>query len=576
MKKPVIAIGLDSADPNIIEKWMVEGHLKNISKIRQQGTYGRLYNTVNYSGVKTETKITERMWGTFLTGCLPNKTGYWGPIQFQEGTYEIKHDYKSGAGAYNFEEYPLFFALGDKYKVATFDVPGEAISPQVNGIQILGWGGHAPCTPSISSPSEVLPDIIKKYGKNSILNNDHGFWWDENYFNWIQKTIEKGLINRTAICKDLLSQEDWDLFMMVFAESHTAGHDFWHLSQKNSPFYPVQVQKIDSDPMLESFKKIDDAIGEILKAGGEDASVVIFSLHGMANNITDLSSMMFLPELMYRYNFPGKYGFAKGKMGITPPQPTYNPRRKSWSGEIWQQRHDPNVIKRFLRKLLPSKFDKYLRSDEIDIASPYQMLEKSSPLFWMPAMWYQPLWPQMKAFALPSVGSGHIRINLKGRESQGIVDPNEYDALCNDIAEHLYQIRDARTGKLLVKQVVRTRESSMDNDPKLTDADLVVVYNEDPQDQECMTDVIDSPTLGRIGPVTYSRFGGHRPRGFVIAKGSEITPGSTLPEGNAVDLAPTILHLMGAPIPEYMDGKSLVADSSSKSRLPVNELQSLV
>ncbi len=117
---------------------MAEGHLKNISRIREQGTYARLHNTVG--GVETETKITERMWGILSERCLPNKTGYWGPIQFQEGSYDIKHDYTSGAGAYNFEEYPLFFALGDKYRVATFDAPGEAISEQVNGIQILGWG----------------------------------------------------------------------------------------------------------------------------------------------------------------------------------------------------------------------------------------------------------------------------------------------------------------------------------------------------------------------------------------------------------------------------------------------------
>ncbi|NES45376.1 MAG: nucleotide pyrophosphatase, partial [Moorea sp. SIO2C4] len=49
MKTPVIAIGLDAADPLLLENWMSQGHLKTLNKIRQQGIYGRLNNTVNYN-----------------------------------------------------------------------------------------------------------------------------------------------------------------------------------------------------------------------------------------------------------------------------------------------------------------------------------------------------------------------------------------------------------------------------------------------------------------------------------------------------------------------------------------------
>jgi arylsulfatase A-like enzyme len=42
-----------------------------------------------------------------------------------------------------------------------------------------------------------------------------------------------------------------------------------------------------------------------------------------------------------------------------------------------------------------------------------------------------------------------------------------------------------------------------------------------------------------------------------------------LPESRVVDLAPTILELMGAPIPEYFDGKSLVSFLTAKSTVPI-------
>ena len=101
MKKQIIAIGLDAADPILLEKWIAQGHLKHISKLRQQGAYGRLHNTVEYGQIPTETSATERLWVMFGTGCLPNKTGYWGPVEFDANNYQVTHDTVNGA--YDFQ-----------------------------------------------------------------------------------------------------------------------------------------------------------------------------------------------------------------------------------------------------------------------------------------------------------------------------------------------------------------------------------------------------------------------------------------------------------------------------------------
>ncbi|NER29762.1 MAG: nucleotide pyrophosphatase, partial [Symploca sp. SIO1C4] len=57
---------------------------------------------------------------------------------------------------------------------------------------------------------------------------------------------------------------------------------------------------------------------------------------------------------------------------------------------------------------------------------------------------------------------------------------------------------------------------------------------------------------------SYRRTGSHRARGFLSAIGPGIEPGSHLPTAPAVDLTPTILQLMDAPIPKYFDGKPLL------------------
>ncbi|WP_341531528.1 alkaline phosphatase family protein (plasmid) [Nostoc sp. UHCC 0302] len=552
MKKPVIAIGLDAADPVLIKKWISQGYLKNIGKLQQQGTYSNLKNTVKYCGNPTEFSVTEPLWATFSTGCKPNTTGYWESFNYHPEKYDIACDL--ALSGYDYKEYPPFYALGDSYKVAVFDLPVTRLSEQVNGVQILGWGGHYPYTPSYSKPPELLPQIIHQYGKNPILFNDNGIWWDKAYIKWLKQALKQSTANRAAICCDLLRQQPWDLFLAVFGESHTAGHDIYNYSQSDHPLYPyLSKNATASDPLLEAYENIDQAIGKILTEVPEDAYVLCFSLHGMGPGYSDMLSAAFLPEILYRFNFPTKVAIAPGKLGLTPPPIVTNPIRNSWPGEVWSKNYEPNPIKHLLKPWTPSQF---LHSSQNGLASPYPLMEQSVPMGWMPARWYQPLWPQMKAFALPSFTNGHIRINLQGREAEGFVKASEYQALCDELTQVLYRLKDARTGELMVKQVVRTRQSAHDNDPKLPESDVIVVWH------ERMTDVIDSPDFGRIGPLTYFRAGSHWNRGFVIVKGPDIVPGLNLPESEAVDLPATILQLMGAPIPDYFEGKPLLRNSS--------------
>ena len=228
----------------------------------------------------------------------------------------------------------------------------------------------------------------------------------------------------------------------------------------------------------------------------------------------------------------------------------------------WSLKYESNPLKKFLRPKLPSRIFSFLEpffgvSQHIDLVSPLELEKQLHPLYYQPAVWYKPFWSKMKAFALPSFSDGRIRINLQGRESQGIVPPSEYQALCSELSEKLYQLKDARTGMPIVKQIIQTRQSPAERDPKLPDADLVVIWQD-----EHVTDVIDSPELGRIGPVPFIRTGGHRSEGFVLAQGPGIPVGSYL-NGHCVDIAPTILSLMNAPIPEYCQGKPLVTPLKS-------------
>lgn len=558
MSHPVIAIGLDSAEPSLLEKWISEGYLENLKRLRAQGTYGRLKNFRD-SNVETA-------WTTFSTGCRPEKTGYWAALGLREGSYETET-----RAAYSYEEYPPFFALEAPYRVVAFDVPQVRLQHNINGLQIQAWGAHSPQVPSSSVPEPLFQELIDKHGGHPGLHNDYAVCLDLQNTLKLEDRLQVGIARRAAICRDLLAQDNWDLFLTVFGELHSGGHTFWHLSQPEHPLYETFKPQVKSDPLLTTFQAIDKAIGEILEKAPENARVVIFSAHGMGPATIDLPSFAFLPEFLYRFSFPGKQALGGSNVPDSLPPLVTKMKWNYWERHVWGTKYDANPITRFLRWHTPTRLFNFIEpwldsTQSPDLVSPFELMRQGERVVpWNPAQWYKPLWSQMKAFAVPSFAEGYVRINLKGREPQGIVDPADYHAVCDELCEKLYALKDLRKGIPMVDRIVRTRENPLDRNPKLPDADLIVVWQDD-----YATDVVESPEYGRIGPLPPYRAGSHRSEGFVLAAGPDIPESATLTGGHVLDLAPTILSLVNAPIPEYLEGKPMNICYSEPSKLEIS------
>jgi predicted AlkP superfamily phosphohydrolase/phosphomutase len=171
------------------------------------------------------------------------------------------------------------------------------------------------------------------------------------------------------------------------------------------------------------------------------------------------------------------------------------------------------------------------------------------PLDWMPATQYQPHWRRMRAFALPSFYDGRIRINLKGREREGLVDLNEYDAECDRIVALLQECRDPVTDGPVVDSVEKRRGDPLS--AAESEADLIVAWTMAPHYG------LKHPSTGVIGPLPYRRTGGHTgPHGFAYFKGPGITPGD-FGTRSAFDVVPTVLEMLDAGWPSTVSGESV-------------------
>ena len=182
----------------------------------------------------------------------------------------------------------------------------------------------------------------------------------------------------------------------------------------------------------------------------------------------------------------------------------------------------------------------------------------------------------MKAFAVPAFTDGQVRINVAGRDGRGVVAARDYEVVCAEVTAALQRLRHGRTGAPVVKAIHRTRKSPYDGvaRPEVLRrawmqsstaptpfgvpqgvppaGDLIIVWRDDP------LDLIDSPDAGRIGPLPFYRTAGHHNEGFLLAAGPGIAAGSELPDGETVDLAPTILRSLEAPIGNHFEGHPLI------------------
>src|SRR5207253_2954136 len=124
-------------------------------------------------------------------------------------------------------------------------------------------------------------------------------------------------------------------------------------------------------------------------------------------------------------------------------------------------------------------------------------------------------WPATRAFALPSDVESHIRVNLAGREPQGIVRPGEeYRTLCRDLAAGIEALAEAETGRRVVRRV-HLVEDEIGRPIGHGLPDVVVDWRPGLPVRR-----LESPGLGVVDvPRTDPRSGNHRPPGFLIAAG---------------------------------------------------------
>ncbi len=499
-------IGLDAMEWSLVERWAGEGKLPAFRRLIERGVRAKLDTTA--------AQLPDTVWACIYTGTNPGKFEKYFYVQYEPHTMGLRNVPDDAITRQPFWDYLSKAGL----KVAVVDAPKFPLSKSLNGFQLTNWGAHATKTARTSYPRKLIEEIDARFGRHPVGDCDK-FDAKPKSLRELRQRVLDGVRIHGEVFRSLMSERPWDLFFAGFSAPHCIGHHFWHGVDGSHPRHG-EDQDLET-AMEDVYRALDREIGEMLSLVDTNTRVMIVAGHGMG---PIFHASWNLPQMLDLWGY-GSAPAGRAANGTNPATAKVNP---------W----------RILKMVMPGWFQYAIKG----------MLPQSAQdqlLF----LWYRggKKWEGCRAFAIPNNDSvGAIRISVKGRDRNGLVEPSDYETVCRDIANALRELTDKEGGRRLVKRVTITHE--IFHGPFLDQLpDLTVLW-----DQSFAWETVYSPRFGNLHIKQQdSRTGGHSSHGFVLMSGPGIPAGQELSDCSIYDIAPTVLEAAKVPVPDDLDGRPL-------------------
>ncbi len=512
-KRRVFCIGIDGATFDVIKPMVVAGELPTFARLMEHGAFGPLLSTPNL--------ISPSAWTSFLTGVNPGKHGIFEFYEKKRDCYGVRFINASDRKAAS-----LWSILSEKgATVGVVNVPMTYPAEKLNGFLIAGLESPGPEAKGFCSPSGLYEELKGALGRyimepgitSHVMAGDLGS---------AEALLYESIENRKASTLYLMKKYPWDFFNVVFRDTDPAQHCFWKYYDKGSPDY---VNSPYGCVIPEVYRRIDAAIGEILDALPGDVTVIVLSDHGFG---------------FRQYGNLCLNGWLEGGRHLSFREGD----KPALTGRLYRQ-----VEKRFKRKTKERLVRLFPRlRDRVQSGVFFSSID----------------WSHTRAFA-DGIREG-IYINLAGREPEGIVEKGaEYESLRDEIIAGLMETTDPESGEPVVDKVLK-REEVYDGDMTEMSPDLIVRWR---------PDVGINGLKAADGRAFTPRFlteehrtisGDHRESGVLFLTGPAVRSGE-IKDASIMDLAPTILHVMGHGVPEDMDGVVLKGALKTKKKVVLSE-----
>jgi predicted AlkP superfamily phosphohydrolase/phosphomutase len=521
MSNKLLVIGLDGASFNVLDPLIEKGYLPHIARLIAGGTRGDLQTTFP--------PITAVAWSSFMTGKNPGKHGI---FEF------VRRDHRSNrelaVNASFRQGRAIWDLLSDAGKrVIVHNFPCTYPPHEINGLMIADF-----MTPrgrrDFAYPEPLLAEIEAEFGNYRLhLSQTYA----EGNVDAVLDELFDELEYKAKVAEYLMTRYDWDAFFQYFWGTDRIQHELWHIIDDQHPRHNKSEARAYRDRVHGYFRRVDEIVGRLIELAGADPIVMISSDHGFGPAHKYCSLNIWLLQEGFLKLKPEVATRAKKLMfslGLTP-ELAFKLTRKI-PGALRPARgvsSQPGASK------LLGKF--FLSFNDVD-------------------------WSRSVAFSKGNYGQ--IYVNLKGREPNGVVAEDEYEAVRDAIIEGLRAIKDPTTGETWVGQVFRRED--IYSGPLVGDAPDIAFL---PADMRYLPLGNADFTSNKFMVDAFGISGCHRMNGVMIANGNGIKPGSILDGSRIYDMAPTLLYLADQSVPDDMDGRVLT-DMFSADYVSTHPIQS--
>ncbi len=523
-----IVLGIDSVDLVLVERWVAQGLLPFFAKMLRNGPLVRL------SAVSRV--LQGALWPSLLSGRSPGHHGNFYLTQLTTGTYDV--DTVKGDRVPLDAFYDRLSAHG--VRCAIVDIPNDMPKSGFKGLQIVDWLTEFQQWQFAAQPAASKREIEHRLGALSRTGG-YGPTVDSiEGHRLLRQRLEKGLAMKSTLTQELLDRNDLDHIFVVFAEAHKAGHFLWKYMDATHPDH-VAAEPYLRDAIQAIYVLLDRQLAQLSRRLRPQDDLIVFSDHGM------------------RPNYRGDHfvGTILERLGLCPCERAsrldIGPTRSRDSTRVMSRMR--RAMRGLISTVVPTSVDQRLRR-QFGAAARID-------------------WSRTQAFSVPTDRNSYLRLNVRGREPEGIVARGgAYADLVQFIGDEFRALVNAETGKPAVEEIFNVHE--LYPGPCVDDLpDIAILWHSD-----APINILESPRLGRMSiRVRENRSGNHRAEGFLLAQGPSFRSQRKDLHGDILQIPPTLLALHGVPRPDDSEmpplNDLLVGDSSWARRDRVDRVAAL-
>lgn len=385
--------------------------------------------------------------------------------------------------------------------------PYEVRPPQdIQGLFLSGWQfKNRIVLRSCSLPTRVLKSLEREFGRPPVGEEVYGRPSTPELLR-----LRHGLLaapNRlAAVTTSLLKREEFDVVWVTASAAHLAGHRFLKMSQVSVEVDLTQHPELETT-VADIYRATDEAMGKMLAAFPADADIIVVSPAGMGPNS---SRSHLLPNMIK--------AILAGGLGRTTTKGAPSSSLLSTVRSIV-----PTGLRSWIAKALPDKW-------AVELATRLELRGVD--------------WSHTQAFMMPNDDAGFVRLNLCGRERDGIVDPRNADALMETISTGLKTFKDP-DGSLAIKRIVRISDIGIVGLCLSQMPDLIVQWNDR---AVTPTAGVSSPLYGEISSQGWGtgRTGCHTGDAWALLVPGRSRLKAPQKTPHVVDIAATVCSILGA------------------------------